>query len=142
MSEQQLANNLCQEIDNCLEKLKGNDTAKRRALEKGMDQLNITSAVLPIIVTFVSGYAYLVTQQVATLLLSLVDVIPPYLIKSSKDQMKFYNTCVDLELKFSGLKSDVNSLALLSELKNNYNTMKERLDGLKDTLRTALQLQV
>ena len=60
---------------------------KQTALSKKLSNLTLASAILPVVVTFVSGCAYIITQQVLTLFTGLVDIVPPYLMTTKKNRM-------------------------------------------------------
>jgi hypothetical protein len=87
--QKELANLFCSEIDTYLEYLKHNSPAKRKKLTNKISQLTIVSAILPIIITFLSAYVYIVTQQIIAFFTSLVDVVPPFLIANTKGEMDY-----------------------------------------------------
>jgi hypothetical protein len=79
--QKEIAESFITEIGTYLDYFKGIDVQKREELMNRMDFLMILAAVLPIIMTFISAYAYLLTKQVISLLFSLVDVVPLLLQK-------------------------------------------------------------
>ena len=139
--QKELATQYCDEIDEYLGQLEENSSSKREDIISSLNRLTITSAILPIIVTFASVYAYILTQQVITAFASLVDVIPPILINNTKSRMRHYNNCANLKLEFTGLKGDINRLASLDQLKDQYLAeVDSKLKHLNTALGSLLQI--
>jgi len=141
IDQKELASQFCKEIDDDLGYLRGNDATKREKLVNRNNSLNILSAILPLVVTFISAYVYIITQQILTFVSSFVTVIPPLLINSTKAKMEHYDRCVDLQLKFTSLKGDINRLASIGQLKDqNYTDIKNQLKDLSGTLKNAFRI--
>lgn len=138
--QEELASQFCKEIDDDLVLLRGNDPTRREKLVNRNNSLNILSAILPLVVTLISAYVYIITQQILTFVSSFVTVIPPLLVNSTKAKMEHYDRCVDLQLRFTNLKGDINRLASLGQLKQNYANIRDQLKGLSDTLKAASQI--
>lgn len=139
--QKELASQFCEEIDTDLGYLRGYDDAKREKLVNRINSLTITSAILPIVVTFLSAYVYIITQQVIAFVSSFVNVIPPILMNNAKAKMEHYNKCFDLRLELTSLKGDINRLAVIGQLKDqNLADVKRVLEQLRKALKEALGL--
>jgi len=139
--QKELASQFCEQINTDLGYLRGYDDAKREKLVNRINSLTITSAILPIVVTFISAYVYIITQQVITFVSSFVNVIPPILMNNTKAKIEHYNKCLDLKLRFTSLRGDTNRLAVIGQLKDQYLAdVKTELKHLSDALKEALGL--
>ena len=121
-----LAAKLCEEIDGYLKDLEGSNFKKRDLLMSRMQNLTVLTAVLPLVMTAISGFAYIVTQQVWIFLTSLVDVVPPLYISKTKTDIEFHNKCSEVKSSFIGLKGKINRLAVIGQLKDSILTEIEK----------------
>jgi hypothetical protein len=118
ISQSDVAAKLCEQIDGYVKNLKGGDFEDRNKLMSRMHNLTVLTAVLPLVVTAISGFAYIVTQQVLAFLASLVDVIPPFYISKTKTDIEFHNKCSEVKYSSNGLKGKINRLAAIGQLKD------------------------
>jgi hypothetical protein len=117
-TDPQLATQYSNEIDEYVKSL-GVDPKKKASLASKINTLDIVAIVTPLIATFISAYAYILTQQVLTFLVGILGSIPPFLVKRTKAEVDSFNSCSDLCLQFLTLKGKINRLAILGELQTN-----------------------
>ncbi len=122
-------------------KLEKSPYSKRDKIISDFNRLTIASAVTPIVLTFFSAYAYILSQQVIMLFVNLGSTIPPILINLNKTKLQKCNDCVELQLKFTGLKGSVNRLASLGQLKDDkLREVDEALKNFRKSLVNYLQI--
>jgi hypothetical protein len=139
--QRELASQYCAEIDEYLKQLEGNDSSKREKILTDVNRLTIFNAILPFVLAAISAGAFILSQQVATVLINLGNVIPPILINNSKARMRHYNDCADLQTKFTGFKGQINRLASLGQLKDDkLMEIDETLKGFNKALADYLQI--
>lgn len=139
--QRELADLFCAEIDTYVDSLGKVDASVREKLVGRVNNLTIGTAVLPIAVTFISAYSYIITQQIVTFLLSVVDVVPPYLISNTKKKIEYYNKCSELKFTLVGLKGNINRLAAINQLKEpTLSEIKTEMTRLKDALKEIIKI--
>jgi hypothetical protein len=139
--QRELASQYCAEIDDYLKQLENTDSSKREKILTDINRLTIFNAILPFILVTISAGAFILTQQIALVLVNLGNVIPPILINNSKARMQHYNDCSDLQIKFTGFKWQINRLASLGQLKDEKLTeIDETLKGFNKALADYLQI--
>jgi hypothetical protein len=140
-TQTKLADSFYKEIDTYLENFRSIDVGKREKLASTMNIYMMSSAIVPIIITFISAYAYVLTQSIAIFLASLLDVVPPILQNQTKGEIDFYNKCSNLKNNFVALKGNISRLAIIGALKDEaLATVREEIDKLKDAMSELLRI--
>ena len=127
--DKQLAAEYSNEIDGYIKALNV-DPNKRTALKNRLNWLDIVAILTPLITTFVSAYAYILTEQVITFLIGAIGAIPPAVVKITKKEVDYFNSCSDLCFQFLTLKGKINRLAIIDKLRDNMEEINKELDKL------------
>ena len=114
---QQISQVLLEKIEEARNMLKPYSTREyREKLMRRSRLLIVLAAVLPIVVTFIAAWLYHVSQNLYSLFVSIVDVIPPLFISDLRDSMEFYNHCMELDGALVRLKWNIRELEALGAL--------------------------
>ncbi len=132
--DKQLAVEYSNEIDGYVKALNV-DPNKRTALKSRLDWLDIVAILTPLITTFVSAYAYILTEQVITFLIGAIGAIPPAVVKITKKEVDSFNSCSDLCFQFLTLKGKINRLAIIDKLRDNMEEINKELNELTEKAR-------
>ena len=131
LTQEELAEGYYKQIDQYLDSLKRLTPERKETLSNQMNSATIIAAILPLVMTLVSGGLFLISHQWLTFFASLVDVVPPYAINTIKGKTENYYKGSKLQATLIDMKYRISRLVALDQLKDDI--LKELDKELKDT---------
>ena len=117
LKQKKLAETYYKDIRKCLDKLSKDSPDTKKQLEDKLHYQTIAAAVLPLLMTLISGLAFIVTQQAITFITNLVDVVPPMLIQRTTTNIEGLNQDSEIKNRLFSFESKINRLVILGQLK-------------------------